>query len=339
VATTIGDVGEKELIRTLVRPLFNPQARPELAGDDCGTVWVRPDLGVLLSTDRVPWDLVSFSLGLIDIRGLGYYLAVLNISDVAAMGGRPAGLLLNLALPDSFPLDDLKKLLNGIQDASHEFDCPILGGDLSNSVEPSLCATVLGFSHGSRVLHRSGTGVDHRPFCSQTVGLTPTAFAYFREAKPRGLRLSPDEEELLVRQFRQPVARVRLGEHLARSPVHVACMDNTDGLAQSLLEISEAGSAGIILQEELLPLHDVTREVAAYLRTDPVELALRPGADFQLVGTYAGDELPDDSLVPLGRAGGPPGQLFLESAAGGMRPLEVQGWNYFAGRSQDLPLT
>lgn len=334
---TIGDIGEKELIRTVIRPFFNPEGAPDLVGDDCGTVWVSDDLGVLLSTDRVPWDLLSFTLGLIDVQDLGYYLAVLNISDVAAMGGRPVGLLLNFGLPDSFPLNDLNSLLLGASTACQEYGCSILGGDLSHSPQPSLSATVLGFSHGPRVLHRGGTAAGHRPFSCGTVGLTPTAFAYFQTAKAQGMQLSPAEEDLLIGQFSRPSAQVALGERLARGPAAVACMDNTDGLAQSLLEISQAGSAGIVLQSSLLPLHEVTRKVADHLGMDPIELALRPGADFQLIGTFAGEEPPDNRLVPLGQAGGQPGQLLLEDDTGTVRPIRVEGWNYFQRTPDNEP--
>src|SRR6266508_6314969 len=108
---TIGDIGEKELIRTLITPLLNPEANRDLPGDDCGIAWVANGIPICISTDRVPWDLIAFRIGLIDINRLGYYLAVLNLSDIAAMGAIALGVVLNLGLPPSSPIDDLRALL------------------------------------------------------------------------------------------------------------------------------------------------------------------------------------------------------------------------------------
>lgn len=325
----IGDLGEKRIIKEVLMPLLNPAGNPDLPGDDCGIAWLRPNIPLLVSTDRVPWDLISFDLGLIDVRGVGYYLAILNLSDIAAMGGTPLGLVLNFALPSNFPVADLKALLNGVAAACAEYGCQVLGGDLSDASEPSISATVVGSTSSGQVLRRSGAGPEHRPYCTDTVGLTPTAFAYFREAKPKGFRLPQAQEQLLIEQFSRPRARVRLGQRLLMSNTPMTCMDNTDGLAQSLLELAEASALGFVLDPALIPLHEVTYAVAAFLALDPMSLALRPGADFQLVGSYAGPESPDSAVVPIGHAGGPSGTISILASNGVPSQFHVEGWNYF----------
>ena len=99
---TIGEIGEKRLITEFIRPFFNETNAPEGVGDDCAMV-ATDGATVLLSTDRVPADLISFRLGILDFEGLGRYLAVLNISDIAACGGTPKALLLNFGLPGTSP--------------------------------------------------------------------------------------------------------------------------------------------------------------------------------------------------------------------------------------------
>src|SRR5258708_5788022 len=92
------DIGEKRLIAEYIQPLLNPDRLPESVGDDCALIPVWGDVCLCVSTDRVPADLLAFRLGLISFRELGSYLAILNISDIAACGGEPRGLLLNCAL-------------------------------------------------------------------------------------------------------------------------------------------------------------------------------------------------------------------------------------------------
>jgi thiamine-monophosphate kinase len=333
VGSTVGDLGEKELIRTVVRPLLNPENIPDLPGDDCGVCWINPDLAILVSTDRVPWDLISFKMGLIDIWQLGYYTAILNISDVAAMGGRPLGLVMNLALPSSFLVADVEALLSGAARGCRDYECELLGGDFSSAEEPSIAAAVVGTSIGSRLLRRQGADLDHVPFCSDIVGLTPTAFAYFREARPKGFRLDEDSEQLLIRQFSAPKARVRLGQELARSDARLTCMDNTDGLGQSLAEIAQESGIGFILERELVPLHPVTYEVANFLDVDPLTLALAPGADFQLVGSFAGTRSPHQAIVRIGRSSADSGVISVANQSGEICKVDVRGWNYFRAES------
>src|SRR4051812_32258242 len=104
----ISDIGEKRLIQEFIRPLFNSADRVEGVGDDCAMLSAPEGQLWLFSTDRVPADLIAFRLGVLDHCGLGRYLARLNISDIAACGGTPVALLLNLGLPDDFPYEDFK---------------------------------------------------------------------------------------------------------------------------------------------------------------------------------------------------------------------------------------
>ena len=70
-AKTLRELGEKELIRSVIKPLFNPKNERGLAGDDCAVIDVGHDMAICVSTDRVPADLTSFKLGLINHFELG----------------------------------------------------------------------------------------------------------------------------------------------------------------------------------------------------------------------------------------------------------------------------
>src|SRR2546430_1923334 len=64
-------------------------------------------------------------------------------------------------------------------------------------------------------------------------------------------------------------------------------MDNTDGVAQSLSEISAESGCGIVVERELLSLPDIVTYIAGVAGEDPVDMAFGPGADFSLVGTVS----------------------------------------------------
>jgi thiamine-monophosphate kinase len=327
------DIGEKAIVRDLIKPLLNPEGSENSVGDDCAVIPIGGDLAFCASTDRVPSDLVSFRLGILDYEGLGRYLAVLNLSDLAAMGATASGLLLNLGLPPTLLTSEFISLLRGAREACAKVGCAVVGGDLSSASELSISATSLGVVELQKVLRRAGAQPGDCAYCSDVVGLTATAFAYFLQAEPAGYRLSAAEEAILKDCFRAPRPRFDVGHALAACGYRVTAMDNTDGVAQSLSEIAEAGRVGIILSAEVLPIHDISRRVADHLNIDVIDLVLGPGADFQLIGTCDPAAIQNEavkSLIrPIGYALAEPG-FWLETSEGGRTAFAVRGWDYYA---------
>lgn len=331
---TISGLGEKELIRQFLKPYLNPSSDPNLVGDDCAVVPVSKSTAVCVSTDRVPADLISFKLGLIDYEGLGYYLAVLNLSDLAAMGADPVGILLNLGLEKDLRLDSFHSLVKGAKRACDQYGCVILGGDLSSSTEMSISATSVGIAPYPGLLRRSGASPGDSIYCTGLIGLTPTAFSYFLTAKPQGLNLKSEEEEILAAQFRSPQALFYVGPIFREARVRATAMDNTDGFAQTLSELAEINSAHYVIDVTSLPVHGISQTVADYLNMDIIDLVLGPGADFQLIGTIQ-TNLPTDIQSALVSAGV---RLIGEVAEGSgvglrygekIKPYKPRGWNYF----------
>lgn len=325
---TLKDLGEKKIIKTIIKPLFNPNNDKNLIGDDCAILTNKKNK-ICISTDRVPSDLLAFKYGLINYFELGYYLAVLNISDSVAAGAIPNSLLLTFAFPSNFHIKDLKSILLGVNKACKHYKVRVVGGDLSDSQEISLSATIVGFSNYP--LYRKGIKNRDIIFCSDTVGLTPTAFRYFFEAKGKGMHLTKKEEQILVRQFSSPKAKIELVKKLSINKLKVCCMDNTDGIGQSLKELSEINSIQITLFYENIPIHPITQKVAHFLKMDPIILALEPGADFQLVGSIR-KSIPCTDLQKLGVH--VIGQAEIGNGIAlrhGNKKIniEIKGWNYY----------
>lgn len=329
------DIGEKEIIKRYIKPLFNPLGIRDLVGDDCAVIDISGKSKICISTDRVPADLISFKLGIIDYFGLGYYLAVLNISDIVSSGARPLGLLLTLAFQEDFFVMDFVQLLMGVKKACEEYNCEIIGGDLSNSTEMSISATSVGLANTEQILYRSSAMQGDYVYCSDYLGLTSTAFAYFLEAKPNGLKLLEEDEVLLKNQFRKPHVNIGLSARLAGDSFRVTCMDNTDGIGQSLLELSEINDMCFVLSSNSLPIHPISRKVADYLGRSIFDIALGAGADFQLVGTIEPSLVPieieniiGNGLHIIGHTMQGKG-VCIQDKDGNISEHKVSGWNYY----------
>jgi len=259
---------------------------------------------------------------------LGYYLAALNISDIAAMGAVPAGLLLNLAMPADYPVASLQEIIKGAVAASAEFSCPILGGDLSDAYEPSFCATSIGLAKRGRYLLRRGAKVGDSVYMSGPCGLSAAAFRYFLDARNRGMQLADDDYRLLRDALVRPYPQLNSAHALARYECRATAMDNTDGLGQSLFELAEINNTHYSVDVELLPVHRLAHEVAAFLGEDPVDLAMGPGADFNLVGTVDNAMIVEKlGMFRIGAVEEGSGISLLKG--GKRRQVEPSGWDYF----------
>lgn len=92
-----------------------------------------------------------------------------------------------------------------------------------------------------------------------------------------------------------------------------------------------------MIEESRLPIPPIVSQVAARLGDAPLSVALGPGADFSLVGTLKPDvdlnsfaTAPGTSVQIIGRVEEGAG-VFAERD-GVLRPLKIEGWNYFFKR-------
>ena len=330
-------IGEKELIKKFIKPLFNPSNAQNSVGDDCAVIGI-DNKSICISTDRVPADLISYKIGLINDYQLGNYLAVLNISDLASSGAEPVGLLLTLAFEDDHNIDSFKDILNGVNDCAKRFGCEVLGGDLSNSKEMSLAATSIGITYSSSVLYRSNIQEGDLLFCSDFIGITPTAFEYFLYLKPKGFFLSKAEESLLADQFRNPQPRISLGRMLSKSSLCTACMDNTDGFSQTFFELSEINNYKFEFDFSKLPIHELSYKIAEKLDMDITDLIFSAGADFQLMGALTKDyeskdrrKIITEDIYTIGKVKRGSG-LKLCKKNGNQIDILPKGWNYYQNK-------
>jgi thiamine-monophosphate kinase len=265
---------------------------------------------------------------------LGYYLAVLNISDIAAMGAVPAGLLLNFALPADFRVVNLENIISGVIAASTKYQCPILGGDLSDSMEPSLCATSIGTAERGKYLLRRGAEIGDAIYTSGLCGLAATAFRYFRDAKSLGMNLSSEDENILRQAFIRPIPQLRTAQSLAGYGCRATAMDNTDGLSQTLSELANINRACYAINIELLPVHQLTVQVAHFLAEDAINIVMGPGADFNLVGTAESPSIIKElGMHYIGKVENGRGVSGISD--GVRRMIEPSGWDYFRKGEED----
>jgi thiamine-monophosphate kinase len=184
------------------------------------------EIGGLVVTQDALVEAVHFRFDLVSWRDLGFRAAAANISDLAASGAEPLGLVVSIGLPGSVAVDDVLELYEGL----NEPGVPVRGGDTTRAGSVVLSVTALGKSE--RVPGRGGA----RPGDLLVVtGPLGGAGAAFREGR-------------LIR----PPLRVEEGRKLAR--VATAMLDVSDGLALDAAHVARRSGCRLVIDLDAVPL-------------------------------------------------------------------------------------
>jgi thiamine-monophosphate kinase len=203
---------------------------------------------------------------------IGHRALAVNLSDLAAMGARPAWALLALTLPRP---DEawLFEFAAGFAALARSHEVALVGGDTTRG---PLCITVqlLGHVPKSSALRRSGGRPGDQVFVSGTPGDAAAGLAIEQSR----LVVGEPEAAYVRERFLYPTPRVALGECLRRFAS--ACIDVSDGLLGDATKLAQASGCGLELVYEQLPVSEALERAVGAERAR--ELALSGGDDYEL---------------------------------------------------------
>ena len=203
---------------------------------------------------------------------IGHRALAVNLSDLAAMGARPAWALLALTLPEA---DEawVSEFAAGMAALARAHDVALVGGDTTSG---PLCVTVqvLGHVQSASALLRSGGGAGDVVFVSGTPGDAAAGLGIEQG------RLTATGEGLayLRERFLYPAPRLALGERLRRYAS--ACIDVSDGLLGDAAKLARASGCGVELVYDQVPVSEALVRAVGEERAR--ELALTGGDDYEL---------------------------------------------------------
>jgi len=292
-------VGEIELIARLAE-IFG-KAPPEVIlgiSDDCAAL----DLGgpdYLLWTVDALVEKVHFDLAYTSLEKLGAKSLVVNLSDLAAMGGEPRYALLTLGWPPERDLAGALEFGAGLAACARQYGVAVIGGDtVASPGQLSIALTVLGRVPKNEMLRRSGARVGDLVYVTGSLGEAAAGL----EILSRKLEVNPRLGDPLIRAHVSPRPQVAAGRLLARERLATACIDLSDGVATDLMHLCRLSGVGARLAAADLPVPAGVRTVAELMGRSLWELALMGGEDYQLLFTCPPDRV--DSLAEVFMAAG-----------------------------------
>ena len=295
-------------------------------GDDCALLDpVPPGQQLAISTDMLVAGRHFFEGT--DPAAIGHKALAVNLSDLAAMGARPVGFTLALALPTA-DAAWLQGFADGLFGLAARAACPLIGGDTTRG-PLNISITVLGQVPATHALRRDGARVGDAIWVSGPLGAAALAVARRSQGQP-----VPDAA---ARRLDWPEPRLAAG--LGLTGVASAAMDISDGLAGDLGHLLTASgrrqglSLGAELWEDRLPLDPVLSE-SGVAHDEALQLGLHGGDDYELL--FTAPTAQTDTILQCWPDARMIGRIVAESAMllvdakGQSRPLAARGHDHFS---------
>jgi thiamine-monophosphate kinase len=275
-------------------------------GDDTAAVRFTPGATVLVTTDML-LDGSCFMLSEAGPRRVGRKAMAVNLSDIAAMAGRPVAAVVSVGLPRQGGRGLAEALYAGLREVADEFDTAIVGGDTNSWDGPlTISVTVLGEATGRGPVTRAG---------AKPGDWLMTTGPFGGSIGGRHLDFTPRVREAL-----------RLHEV---ADLH-AMIDVSDGLAADVWHICTESTCGAVVRAAAIPLTDAARQMDD--GRSPLDHALGDGEDFELVfavspaeGRRLSETQPVNGVTLVAIGDCVADGLWLE-VDGQRRPLEPRGY-------------
>jgi thiamine-monophosphate kinase len=227
----------------------------------------------LISTDLLVED-IHFRLRDVSLADLAEKALAVNVSDIAAMGGRAQYFYLDLGFPDRLSNFDLRRFFSGLSRAARRWRVELAGGDYSRSAKMVIAITIVGESR--KPVRRSGA----EP--GDWVGITgPTGGS----ALGWKLLLAGRFRSPFIRRHQHPQPQCRKGLLLSRY-AH-AMIDLSDGLLLDLSRVLRASGVGAEIDYERLPVSPSFRRACRRQGLPEKDLVLAGGEDYELLFTVS----------------------------------------------------
>jgi thiamine-monophosphate kinase len=255
-----------------------------MVGDDAAVMNLLPAQQLVITTDMLV-DGVHFSNLTTSPEDAGWRAAAANLSDLAAMGAQPAGITVGLGITGTTPVSWVERLYQGMQSCLQQHNTPIVGGDIVRSPMITLSITAFGQAYPNRIIRRCAAQPGDVIVVTGFHGASRAGLELLLHPE-FGQNLGSAERDSLTLAHQRPKPRLDVLPLLweifdQESPIPVAGMDSSDGLADAIVQICQASAVGAKIERNSIPIPPALNQLVPADRA--LEWALYGGEDFELV--------------------------------------------------------
>ncbi|MEP7322138.1 MAG: thiamine-phosphate kinase [Saprospiraceae bacterium] len=337
--TDVNELGEFGLIDHLTQETIQYNKETIKGVGDDAAVMAPSETLIVTSTDLLV-EGIHFDLAYSPLKHLGYKSVVVNLSDIYAMNATPVQITFSMAISNRFSVEALEQLYEGIHLACKHYKVDLVGGDTTSSPRGLyISVTAIGQVDPQQIVYRSGARVGDLICVTGSLGGAYLGLQLLEREKQiyestPGIQpeLGDKYSALLARQLK-PEARHDIIETFHKMNLRPnAMIDISDGLSSEIMHICKQSNVGALIEEKLVPIDDISTELALEFNINPITSALNGGEDYELLFTISEKDFERIKYLPgyyvIGEIRPPEEQLLLQTTGGKFVPLEAQGWKH-----------
>ena len=304
-------------------------------GDDAAVIRSESGDYSVITTDMLV-EGVHFDLQYFTFYEIGWRAVAANLSDVAAMGGKPIYIVVAIAIPQKVEAVNIEALYAGMNALCKQFDVVIIGGDTTFSLGGlTVSITALGTVLPEHLKKRSAAMVGDSILLTGTPGDSKAGLQALRSQDGQLIKACASA----VRKHLTPLPRVAESAFLVSSFPLNAMIDVSDGVASELNHICKQSKVGAVIYQNKLPVSAQAKIVAAELTQKSDDYFLNGGEDSELLFTAPKTRANDICLqfsqrfeleiTEIGTILPAEQGIWLEHDNGQRTECAATGWNHF----------
>ncbi len=284
--TDLKDIGEFGFIERF-SPLFSKLVKSNDSGigDDCALISINNDEYHLISTDLLIED-IHFIKNKISPRELGHKSLAVNLSDIAAMGGKALYSFLSIGIPKNTSVEYLDEFMAGYYELSEKHNVALMGGDTTKSIDKlTINVAVVGICKKADAKLRSMAKTGDIICTTGTLGNSAGGLKVLLNNIAEN-----HDTKALVDYHHTPIPRLNEGYFLAQQGIN-AMMDISDGIASDLTHILKASKVSAKINLDSLPISTLLQKVSSENSWNCTDFATSGGEDYELLFTVEKKQL------------------------------------------------
>ncbi|MGP4042602.1 thiamine-phosphate kinase [Gracilibacillus sp. D59] len=273
----MGLLEEFDFIRSVKPDFYRQSSVVKGIGDDAAII--RHTNDDIITTVDTMVENVHFSTKTTEPFHIGYRALAANISDIAAMGGKPTSYVVSIVIPDRWMATELQEIYNGMNQLAKKFNMDLIGGDTVSGEQLVLSITVLGTVLKGKARYRSDAQENDIIFVTGTLGDAACGLHILLKAS----QTDHEKYRYFINRHRMPMPRVSFINQ-CRDIKRMSLNDISDGIANEANEIAEASNKTLIIDYDKVPSHP---QLSDFSSEQQFTWMLSGGEDFELMGTVS----------------------------------------------------